>query len=437
MSQTKLLAVAGNPILHSKSPNIFNAAFESMGMDAAYFRLAADSAEESVELFRTLKMTGMNITAPFKEDVMPFLDEVDTVAQLIGGVNTVVNKNGRLIGYNTDHRGVADSLLQAGVDLKNANCVVLGAGGAGKAAAYGLVCEGAEVTIANRTLSKAKTAATAFNCGYSGLDELESLLKKANVIVSSLAHDVNPVMKEWLRQDIVVFDANYKSSQFGAIAQKVGCRIIEGLDWLLNQAVPAFSYFFDTPPDRNAMKAGLASADLHQRKKTISLIGFMGAGKTSNGKKLAKQMNRSFGDTDNMIVAKENRSIPEIFQTEGEAYFRKVEREILSDASHSASDFILSCGGGIVLEDDNRKLLKKESLPIWLYASPERIVKRIKAGSRPLLDVCNPEEKAKEILQERIGRYGKAAEMIVNTDNRSQEQIVAKLYEEISMAFGN
>jgi len=437
MSETKLLAVAGTPILHSKSPNMFNAAFKAMNLDAAYFRMAADSAKEAIDLFKKLQMTGMNITAPFKEDVMPLLDKIDKTAELIGGVNTVVNDNGVLTGYNTDHRGVADSLLQAGVTLENAKCIVLGAGGAGKAAAYGLVSEKAEVTIVNRTLEKAKLAADSFGCKYAGLDELELLLKDADVIVSSLAQNVNPVKKEWLRSEMVVFDANYKSSEFGACAREIGCQIIEGLDWLLNQAVPAFKYFLGIEPDRTAMKNGLAAADLHIRKKTVSLIGFMGAGKTSNGKRLSKMMNRKFGDTDNMIVAKQNRSIPEIFQTEGEEYFRKVERETLSEAAESADDFILSCGGGIVINDENRDLLKTQTLPVWLYASPELIVKRIKPGSRPLLDVDDPEAKAKEILMQRIGNYGQAAEMILNTDYRSQEQIVDKLYEEISTAFGN
>lgn len=437
MSQTKLLAVTGTPILHSKSPNMFNSAFKAMGIDATYFRLAADSAEEAIGVIKKLNITGVNVTAPFKEDVMPLLDWIDKDAELIGGVNTIVNENGSLKGYNTDHRGVADSLLQAGVELKGKKCVVLGAGGAGKAAAFGLITEGADVTIVNRTVSKAETAANAMGCNFAGMDQLEALLKDAEVVVSSLAQNINPVKQEWLSKEQVIFDANYKNSEFGATARAVGCQIIEGLDWLLNQAIPAFKHFLDIEPDRTAMKAGLDSADLHLRQKTVSLIGFMGAGKTSNGKRLSKKLERKFGDTDNMIVDQEHRSIPEIFKTDGEAYFRNVEREVLQKAAQADVDYILSCGGGIVLNDENRTTLEQTTLPIWLYASPELTIKRIKPGSRPLLDVENPVETAQQILDERVAYYAQAAEMFFNTDYKSQEQIVEKLYEEISKAFGN
>ncbi|MBK8809095.1 MAG: hypothetical protein IPO21_21710 [Bacteroidales bacterium] len=159
MSETKLFAVTGNPILHSKSPCMFNNAFESMNLEARYIRIAADSATEAIYLFNKTELSGMNVTAPFKEDIMPFLDIIDDDAQKIGSVNTVVKKDGKLIGYNTDHYGVANSIIEADISLKDINAVVIGAGGAGKAAAFGLVKNGAKVTIVNRTLAKAKAAA--------------------------------------------------------------------------------------------------------------------------------------------------------------------------------------------------------------------------------------------------------------------------------------
>jgi shikimate dehydrogenase len=112
MTNTKLFAVTGNPILHSKSPSMFNNAFKKMGIDATYFRLAADSAEQAITIFKQLQLSGMNVTAPFKEDIMQYLDDVSEEAQMIGGVNTIVNEDGELVGYNTDHYGVANSILQ-------------------------------------------------------------------------------------------------------------------------------------------------------------------------------------------------------------------------------------------------------------------------------------------------------------------------------------
>lgn len=439
MEQHKILAVIGNPVLHSKSPNMFNSAFAAMGIDASYMRLSAPSAEDAIATFRKLNMHGANVTAPYKEDVMPLLDWVDPVANLIGGVNTIVSENGTLKGYNTDHYGVAESVVQAGVALAGTKCIVVGAGGAGKAAAYGLISRGADVCIANRTLVKAETAAEALGCKACSLDDLEQLVPDAKLIVFSLSPDVNPIKAEWLTSEHVIFDANYKSSALGKAAREKQCQIIEGLDWLLNQAIPAFSYFFGIAPDVEAMKAGLSAQLLIDKKQAITMIGFMGAGKTSVGRKLAKRLERTFADTDNMIVDAQHRSIPDIFATDGEAFFRQLERETLLSAiaQYKERGCILSTGGGIIVNEENRKALKDNAVNIWLYASAETIVKRIQPGTRPLLNVENPVEKANELLAGRLAKYSAAADLIIDTDRKSEQEILDLLYEEISKAFGN
>lgn len=437
MQKTKLFAVTGNPVLHSKSPNMFNAAFEQMNIDGGYFRLAANSAREAVDMFKMLGLQGMNVTAPFKEEIIACLDDVDAEAILIGGVNTVVNEGGKLKGYNTDHYGVANSLLNAGVQLRGANCVVIGCGGAGKAAAYGLLNAGAEVTIANRTVEKAQEAAHKLGCNFAGLTDLETLLPECDVVVFSLAQDVNPINAAWLRPHQVVFDANYKHSAFCADARTVGCTIVEGLDWLLNQAIPAFRLFLNCEPDVSAMKRGLTDNSMAERSNTVAMIGFMGAGKTSNSKLLATKMNRQYCDTDDMIVERAQMTIPEIFKDYGEEHFRQLERSILQEAIVSEQKYILSCGGGIVVHPQNRLELKQHCLTVWLFASPETVVSRIKPGTRPLLAGDDPVAKARQILAERIGLYGRTADIIINTENKTLEQITTKIYEEISKTFGN
>lgn len=439
MKQHKILAVIGNPVLHSKSPNMFNSAFAVMGMQASYMRLSAPSAEDAIATFRKLGMHGANVTAPFKEDVMPLLDWIDEVALLIGGVNTIVSDNGVLKGYNTDHYGVAESVVQAGVVLAGTKCIVVGAGGAGKAAAYGLISRGADVCIANRTLSKAQIAAKALGCKACSLDDLEQLVPGAKLIVFSLSPDVNPIKAEWLTKEHILFDANYKSSALGKAAREINCEIIEGLDWLLNQAIPAFTYFFGFAPDADAMKAGLTEQVLTEKKQAIALIGFMGAGKTSIGRKLAKNLNRTFADTDNMIVDSQHRSIPDIFASDGELFFRHLERETLLNLILQNNDkrYIISTGGGIVVNEENRTALKANAVSIWLYASPETIVARIKPGTRPLLDVPDPVGKAHELLSARLSAYSTAADIIIDTDRKSEQEIIEQLYEEISKAFGN
>ena len=148
------------PVFYYKSPLMFNTAFRDLGIDAVYVRLAASQPEEVVRLAREMGMDGFNITSPFKGDILHYLDEVDPDALLIGAVNTVKRKGDRLVGYNTDVAGVLEAVRGSGLDPKGQKAIVLGAGGAGRAACLALVSAGAQVILMNRTLEKAR------NCGH-------------------------------------------------------------------------------------------------------------------------------------------------------------------------------------------------------------------------------------------------------------------------------
>ncbi len=248
----KFFAVTGNPVLHSKSPQIFNYLFSRMNInDSAYSRVASSNAEESIFMFKKLHLNGMNITAPFKEDIMKFLDEIDPEAKIIGGVNTVVLENKIIKGYNTDYLGVINSIANNNINLKNKKILALGAGGAGKGAIYGLVKNNARVMIVNRTKEKAKILADIYNCEYSDMDNLKELLKNYKFIISTLSPNIDVVREEWLNKSHIIFDANYKYSPLVEKGIKKGCRIIKGEEWLINQALPAFNLFLKRKPDIN------------------------------------------------------------------------------------------------------------------------------------------------------------------------------------------
>ena len=129
------LAVTGNPVLHSKSPVIFNTIFRNLGIDDShiYTRIAANSPAGAMFLFKELRLAGMNVTAPFKAGIMNYLDEIDDAAKVLGGVNTVVREKAGIKGYNTDFLGVTGALAARGIQVAGKRCVVLGAGGAGRA----------------------------------------------------------------------------------------------------------------------------------------------------------------------------------------------------------------------------------------------------------------------------------------------------------------
>jgi len=244
-------------VLHSRSPFIFNTVFEAEGVNAFYTRIRAVNAPDVAKIIRELRIDGANVTTPFKEELLGCLDEVSQEARLIGGVNTVVNSDGFLTGYNTDHLGVTRALSEAGVDLARSRCLVIGAGGAGKAAVYGLSRAGARVTIANRTAGKARAIASAFGCEAADLCSIPERLGEFDVLVSTLLPNVMPFAGVNLPASMFVLDANYRRSLVAQLAIGSGSRVIGGERWLLHQAVGAYEYFIGGEPNIRIMEAGL------------------------------------------------------------------------------------------------------------------------------------------------------------------------------------
>ena len=256
-SPSKYYAVFGKPILHSRSPQLFNSVFEKMGIEAFYTRIRALSGKDVIEIIKNLNISGANITTPFKEEVMPYLDFISDDAKLIGGVNTIVNADGKLSGYNTDHFGVTRSLIESGLKLDGLKCLILGAGPAARAAVYGLVRNGAEVTISNRTHSKAQIIANDFGCKTLEIEKINTEINGFDVMVSTLLPDANPISDVGLPSKLTILDANYRMSNFGIYAEAFDCKIISGKRWLLNQAVESFKLYFGVEPDIKSMEKGL------------------------------------------------------------------------------------------------------------------------------------------------------------------------------------
>ncbi|MDA3882111.1 MAG: NAD(P)-binding domain-containing protein [Bacteroidales bacterium] len=421
VSQTKLFAVTGRPVIHSKSPGMFRSVFAHEQIDAAYFRLAAKHAKQAVFMYKHMGLSGMNVTAPYKEDMLRLVDVIHDEAKIIGSINTIVTRDGKLHGYNTDYFGVTQSFKDAGISIAGKKCVVIGAGGAGKAAAYGLVKEGAELTIVNRTFGKAGSLAQKLNCACEPIENLNALLETHDIIVSALSQHVNPVNADALRKRHIVFDANYTDSQLITDARARNCMIVSADDWLVNQAQLAYFHFLGTMPHTQLLRAGLDAQALGDKKHTIATIGLMGSGKTSHGRVLAEKIGYDFKDTDDEIVVKEQRSISDIFAQDGEAHFRKLERNELASGFNSPNPTLLSCGGGIVTHEENRKVLNTNSLVVWLFATPQAIIARTNIQKRPLLQVADPEKKLEEIYAERKGMYAETADIVFSTEKKMKD----------------
>ena len=415
----KLFAVTGKPIYFSRSPEIFKTFFEAKNIDAKYFRLAADSAKEAVALFNELGLSGMNVTAPFKSEIIPFLDEINDLAKQIGAVNTVVLQDDKLVGYNTDYHGIINTL--SNIDGKKV--LILGAGGAAKALAFTLKKNNAEITIINRTNEKAKQLAEEFNVKFSDIQNIENEVQNAEIVVNTLPSGIKIIKDEWLNKNQIFFDAIYHNSAYQDIAKEKEMQFFSGKSWLVNQAIESYKLFFN---DEIEIDETCFADEVKPMEKLI-FIGFMGSGKSTIGKEVANKLSCKYFSTDDILVMKEGKSINDIFAEHGEEYFRQTEKEILSMLSSMSGKGIISTGGGVVLAEENRKILTENFYAIWLYANTEAIMVRTEPENRPLLKNNFTKERVDELMKERFLFYAQSADLIVDTSNKTIDEIIDKL----------
>jgi len=253
---TKVCAVIGDPVAHSLSPAIHNAAFRSLNMNIVYvaFRVQDGELGVAIEGFRSLGVLGINITMPHKSRVLRFLDTIDDTAQEIGAVNTVVRRSSKLHGYNTDGQAAVKALSHL-ESLSGRRALILGAGGAAKAIAYQLSKMVETIVILNRTRPKGARLASkvtewseASSCSYA-LDKtnLRREVAQASLLINTLPVDVFPrfgkilIREKLAGRDMLVMDANYKpKTDFLAKASLAGAKAIDGLEMLIEQAALSF-----------------------------------------------------------------------------------------------------------------------------------------------------------------------------------------------------
>lgn len=428
MPDTQIFAVAGRPIFHSRSPDLFRAAFAAHGASGAYVRMVASTARESLHLFREIGFSGMNVTAPFKVDMVELLDDLDEHARSIGAVNAIVRREGEMKGYNTDWQGVVGPLCERGIQLNGRRCIVVGAGGAGRAAAYGLKKEGADVVILNRTAGRAERAASDVGCSSDTIEKLGWHLGEASILVWAIPGHAELVRDEWLRSDLTIIDANYTDKTLIARARKHAAPCISGEEWLIHQAVASYEMFTGRTVDASVMRRTI----LQPRPKgdSIALIGFMGSGKSSFGRVLSSKLGYRFVDMDEDIETQEKRSIGAILEDVGEKAFREIEKRHVREMAGSRKT-VFSCGGGAILDEENRSIIAANATAVWLYSSPQTAVERIPPGTRPLLVSENPVHTAESILNARIPLYAGAADMVIGTDGRTPMEAAEIVCDEI------
>jgi len=258
MGRTKICGIIGDPIEHTMSPVMHNAAFKNRGVDYVYlaFRVKKEELGKAIEGMRALDIRGLNITIPHKVTVIPFLDELDPLADKIGAVNTIVNDNGVLRGYNTDATGFLHALRERGVEPEGKSVVILGAGGASRAISFILAERGSSLVILNRTWDKAKICADRISETFQrkatalklNRENLAAALSQADILVNAtsigMSPNINetPVTSNLLKSGLVVFDIVYNpiKTRLRREAEAAGATVISGLDMLVWQGALAF-----------------------------------------------------------------------------------------------------------------------------------------------------------------------------------------------------
>ena len=253
-----MCGVIGDPIGHTLSPTIHNAAFNHLGLDFVFlaFHVKTADLENAMRGMRGLGIHGLNVTMPHKRAVISCLDEVDFTVRFLDSANTILNRDGKLSGFNTDGVGALKALLENGVDLSGKKVLLLGAGGAAKAIAFVLVPEVGELAILNRSAEKAEELAETlghmFNQevvgGALSPDAIKANLRDSDVLVNATSAGMKPnlsqslVAPEWLRSDLAVMDIVYNpvETKLAKDAKAAGAKVVSGVEMLIYQGAASF-----------------------------------------------------------------------------------------------------------------------------------------------------------------------------------------------------
>ncbi|MBR6664735.1 MAG: shikimate dehydrogenase [Lachnospiraceae bacterium] len=386
----------GKKLTHSFSKEIH-------GKLADYaYELIELTEEEIAPFFEKKEFAAINVTIPYKQTVIPYLDVVSEVASRIGAVNTIVNKDGKLYGYNTDYYGMKALLERVGIEVGGRKVLVLGTGGTSKTANVLAKDLGASEVL---TVSRRKTDE------FITYEEAVSEHSDANVIINTTPSGMypdcgsKPIDISGFGKLEGVIDAVYNPLCTNLVldAKERDIKSEGGLYMLVMQAVVAVERFLDTSVQKDV--ADRVFASVMASKENIVLTGMPGSGKSTVGRLLHIE-GYEFIDTDAEIEKRCGCPISELIKTRGETYFRDLETQVISEVSCVGSR-IISTGGGAILREENVRNLKRNGKLFFINAD----IQRLRAtNDRPLSDTY---DKLKKLYEERMPIYQKTADVIV------------------------
>lgn len=389
----------GRKLGHSYSPQIHS---QLGSYDYQFFE---KEPEELEDFLKNGDFTGLNVTIPYKKDVIPFLDELSPRAKALGAVNTIVRRNRKLIGHNTDYFGFETMLLSTGVSLQGKKALVCGSGGASSTATAVLKAHGANVVVLSRT----------------GNDNYQNLNRHSDaaLIVNATPVGMYPNVEASPIEDLAAFpmlegvlDLVYNPARTSILlkAEALGIPCVNGLRMLVAQAKESAEWFTGEPIDDSCIE--MIYSRLRRQMENIILIGMPGCGKTTVGASLANILSRPLKDADAELEQAVGRKITEILPTDGEASFRSLESETLLDLGKQ-SGLVIATGGGCVTIPNNYEKLHRNGTIVWL----KRDLDLLPTDGRPLSQTGH----LQEMYQKRAPLYARFADFSVENSGDPQE----------------
>ena len=399
-----ICGLLGRTLGHSFSPLIHK------NYGTYTYKLFEKEPEQLESFLKNGDFTGLNVTMPYKKDVIPFCNELSETAEKLGAVNTIVRRHdGTLIGHNTDFYGFRSMVETTGIDMFDKKVLVLGSGGASATAVAVLKEFGCRVTVISR----------------SGQDNYEniSLHSDADVIVNTTPVGMypntgkSPVSLDIFNHLECVLDIVYNPARTQLLldAEKRGIPCKNGLWMLVAQAKEASEWFTGKKIEDKMVEKVYNL--LRSQTENIVLVGMPGSGKSTIGKLVAKQLGKEFVDADDEIIRTAGMSIPEIFATKGEAGFRDIETTVLKDLGRR-SGLVIATGGGCVTQERNYDLLHQNGTIYWI----QREINALPTEGRPLSQAGD----LSKMYEARRPLYARFADCIV-TNSGTPEQAADKI----------
>ena len=343
----------GRKLGHSYSPQIHS----HLG-DYSY-ELFEKEPEQLEDFLKNGDFTGINVTIPYKKDVIPYLDDISPIALRMGAVNTIVRRpDGTLFGHNTDYFGFASMLKKTGLSVAGKKVLVLGSGGASNTSAEVLKESGANVIVISRSGQ--------FNYDNLHLHSDAAVIVNATPVGMYPNNGISPVDLSLFPQLEGVLDLIYNPARTQILtdAEARGIVTENGLWMLVAQAKEASEYFTGCPVDDTCISK--IHNILSRQMCNLILVGMPGCGKSTAGQLLAEKYGKAFVDADAEIVRQAGKSIPDIFAQDGEDVFRQWETHTL-ELLGKQSSLVIATGGGCVTKDRNYPLLHQNGTIVWLH----------------------------------------------------------------------